>query len=512
MNTEHKKDLSVKLDRCTKLPSTEDFERAMQLFIDAANAGMPSRILISNSGVLTIVEHNRVRVIIGEIDNSVEYQTLDPSQQAIVRNALIACYLFSQWDDLEENDKFLWLTSAQDFVHSAFSDPDIVKSEDGDVSSTKALVPAIYPTVQEVRRWDLASNQIAKMLHDGLIDGKGWSENLQRFHMEFRIKSSKDSPSSFDARLIVGMDAMPPESVYSDPGTLALWMKPLREITDRFDPLRSDIHDILQIHWLTHRDADGWAVLNIADLMKYRDKRTWGNDVRHKDLIRYSDALRDVVRPHIEGQGTAYIKKNQKTVAETVRYTGPVWHYEIKEIPALFGPGLIEVIRYQPGTWLLTVVEPYAQQLMQRTPILLSLDSCRQELHKKIGKALDYLYRVNRGPVRITMRALLESARVDIPDWAINRRAGQFITKIEAALSDLYSMSALGEYDPQDILKELPARGKLEPWLNTVYTFQPMADMAERYKAISQHQMEAIAHKQQAARAARARIGKKKGA
>lgn len=372
-------------------------------------------------------------------------------------------------------------------------------------------LPAIIPTAVEITRHEMPSNQIAKLVQDGLISGYGWSENPTRLRMEFRTKASRSAPSPFDACLVIGREDTPPAEVFSDPGTLALWLQPLREITDRFDPLCSDVHDILAMHWLEHRDADGWAILNIADMMKYREKDTGGKHMREDDIRRYSEALRAVLRPAIEGQGPAYRKspKRKSSKPETIRYTGPIWHSEIIEIPAMFGPGLIEAVKYQPGTWLLSTIEPYAQMLLKRTPILIRLNA-KQELHKKIGKALDYYYKVNRGAVRITIRALLEGARIKVPDWAKTGDAGKFIGRVEKALSELYDLEALGEYTPQNILKTLPARGKLEAWLKTIYTFEPMTETNEQYQRIQKVRVKAIEHSKQAAAVARKKTSKER--
>ena len=151
---------------------------------------------------------------------------------------------------------------------------------------------------------------------------------------------------------------------------------------------------------------------------------------------------------------------------------------------------------------------------MKRTPILLHLDTYRQELHINLGVSLDYLYRVNAGkPVKICMKALLENARIEIPEWAKERRAAQFIEKIEKTLSELYGLEALGEYSPQDILNSntLPARGKLAVWLKTQYTFEPMAEVGELYQGIKNRQVKAIEQSTRAARAAQKKTSKGEG-
>jgi hypothetical protein len=428
-------------------------------------------------------QHGAIRFLLGDREFSLTYSDMFSGDGVLD-------WLQQQIEDRNRRLSYTWPASAM---------------PEGKGVSVSTL-PALVCTGTEITRYDMASNLIAKLLQDGMIDGRGWFENATRLRMEFRVKPSKDAPSpfEFDACLVIGQEN-PPTEAYSDPGALALWMRPLKEIADRYGPLQSDIHDILQMHWIEHRDKDGWAYVTIADIMNSRCVKKWGGKYRLEDIRRHSEALRDVLRPAIEGQGSARRPRpgGRGTKEDTVRYSGPVWHYEIIDIPAMFGPGLIEGVKYRPGTWLLSAIEPFAQQLMKRTPALIRLDA-KHEMHKKLGKALDYLYRVNRGkPVRISMRALLEGARVEISERD-RRLVGEYIEKVEGALSYLYDLEVIGEFGPQDILKALPPRGRLEAWLKTIYTFEPMAEVAEQYQRIEQNRTKAIGHSQRAARAARA--------
>lgn len=357
----------------------------------------------------------------------------------------------------------------------------------------------------EIERFQIAASQVAKLMHDSMIDGHGWEEDKNNLRMVFRAKASIYDNSPFGGYLMVNGEGEPPIGIYSDASALEVYMKPLRDLAERFDTLRSDIHDILQLHWLEHRDDDGYAEIHLADIMRYRDVELWKGTLRDEDVQRYSTALRDVIRPAIEGIGTAWLKTGRRAKQQTIRYTGPIWMVKrTVDYPKERGAGLIESIYYQPGEWLKSVIDPYVPMIMQRTPLLLKLDA-KQENHKKIGKALDYYYRVNPGkPVRISMRALLEGARIEITDRD-KRLIGEFIDRIEKALEDLYALGVLGYYSPTRILQDLPPRGKLEAWLKTIYTFEPMPEIQQQYQTILEGRVKAIEHSSKAGKAARKR-------
>lgn len=379
-------------------------------------------------------------------------------------------------------------------------------------------LPAITTTGYELDLYLLASHQAAMMIGDGLGYGQGWKDDTKRLRRVYEERSdNKNYP--FVGCLSVGKEeGMIPDEIIKDPGAVALWMKPLQEITDRYDMLRSDIHDILVMHWLEHMRTDGRAFLTVADLIRYREKTTRSNNkVRMKDLRRYSDALRDVLRPGIEGTMVVHEKGSRKGTPK--RLTGKVWHADIGDIPPLpgWGEGLIEFIVYNPGEWLKLAIEPYHQQLMIRTKALLSLDPYRQEMHKKIGKRLDYYFRVAQGkPCEITMKVLLEKSHVEIPDWAEKKGdAGKFIQTVEKVLWELFGMGVISDFSPQDVLTTpdlLPPRKKLRPWLDLMYTFCPPSDTQEKYQEIQNRRILAIEEGKQAAAAAKQKTPDSEGA
>ena len=346
----------------------------------------------------------------------------------------------------------------------------------------------------------IVSGKVPQVIHASLMDGSLWEDDLASFR---RVSNGRTS-STPHVRLVVRRPDAPPAEVFTDPGILALWMAPLAEVTSRFDDLRGDIHVILQMHWLEHKEPDGWAVISPADLMAYRNKKLWGGSktvMRNADLRVYSDALRDVLRPELEGSSGPLRRYNKRRRryedVDGLRFTGPVWHAEIIDLPTLMGPACIERVRYAPNSWMKCCLEPYAREIARVTPQILAFDIYRQTKQKRIGWHLTYLFRINRGPVELFMKTLLTGAGIGVPGKK-QRNPTLFIESIEKAIGDCYDAEVIGDFECLNT-DPLPRKGKLAAWLKRKWVFRPMPDRQDEYDRVQQHRAAAIEKEQKAA-------------
>lgn len=355
------------------------------------------------------------------------------------------------------------------------------------------------PAGYTLRHPHIVSGKIPQVIHASLMDGSLWEDDLASFR---RVSNGRTS-STPHVRLVVRRPDAPPAEVFTDPAILALWMAPLADVTNRFDDLRGDIHAILQMHWLEHKEPDGWAVISPADLMAYRNKKLWGGSktvMRDADLRVYSDALRDVLRPELEGSSGPLRRYNKRRRryedVEGLRFTGPVWHAEIIDLPTLMGPACIERVRYAPNSWMKCCLEPYAVEIARVTPQILAFDLYRQKKQKRIGWYLTHLFRINRGPQVLFMKTLLTGAGIGVPEKPTDPK--KFTDSIEKAIADCYDAEIIGDFECLDAAP-LPRKGKLAAWLKRRWTFSPMPYVQDEYDRVQQHRAAAIEKEQKAA-------------
>lgn len=359
--------------------------------------------------------------------------------------------------------------------------------EDADIQGTLtreelvALVsqgpPAITPAGYTLTHPRITSTPDSRIIHAALSSGEGWQDDPTRIRRIFR---QDDSPFL----LAVSSDA--DGETTADQALENAIRQKLREITNRFDALRADIHHILEMHWLEHRQPDGWAVLSLADIMHYRNRSLWRGTVREKDLTIYSEALRDILRPRIEGKSTPVwiTDEKGKRTAHTVSYDAPLWHSETVQIQSLpgLGRGWIECVKYRPAEWLRTALQPYAVSLARVATGILELDYYRHARAKAIGWELLTLYRINRGAARITMRSLLRHPDAR-PTPRETDHPAYLIRSTQDALNRLCNAGVIGSYRCLDD-KPLPRYGKLDAWLDRTWLFVPPAEIAEEYAHI----------------------------
>jgi len=398
---------------------------------------------------------------------------------------------------------FIRMTNVTTKIFHALADPEKLRAlldEARSIQLEMGEQPPAKPAGYTLQHPHIVSGKIPQVIHASLMDGSLWEDDLASFR---RVSNGRTS-STPHVRLVVRRPDAPPAEVFTDPGILALWMAPLAEVTSRFDDLRGDIHVILQMHWLEHKEPDGWAVISPADLMAYRNKKLWGGSktvMRNADLRVYSDALRDVLRPELEGSSGPLRRYNKRRRryedVDGLRFTGPVWHAEIIDLPTLMGPACIERVRYAPNSWMKCCLEPYAREIARVTPQILAFDIYRQTKQKRIGWHLTYLFRINRGPVELFMKTLLTGAGIGVPGKK-QRNPTLFIESIEKAIGDCYDAEVIGDFECLNT-DPLPRKGKLAAWLKRKWVFRPMPDRQDEYDRVQQHRAAAIEKEQKAA-------------